>query len=370
MTDANINTAAWRGKVVGSLNSAQHEFDILLQIYETLRDHTRETETELKKAQEKIKVLQEGNDGHLARATVISVGDTTDEWVRERLTKIYDDLDTWTTSVPLSSDFAIKWPAAIGYLKDHDFIDVATQAFDDAIPSAEPELISAGIISIIAKDLFLGIVAGATQTQRDALGQLHSNIPLIEPQQTVRSVRTFRVEMVRAWVQSSNYQSQLDQACEATWVTITNFLQTLGNITSKVWQRRLLELKEHIVVPAGELATEMQCSGARYEWNWHRIRPDADLNELDEFEIVDYNTRYRLKHEMTKNLPRDTKLGEHILVIMPSVERMDWGTGEVALIVKNRVLVRINQNIRLRPRDSEYGLFKGPSPTGKSLMES
>ncbi|KAJ5938633.1 hypothetical protein N7466_001767 [Penicillium verhagenii] len=174
-----------RRRVLGSINGIQHEFDVLVQMYDSLFDQFTQTETELMDCKKKIEVLENMNNDHIARASpFLRTPETTNILVSERLNKIFDNIEAWTTTVPIPYNFATKWPAAIQWLKERGFIKVNNASYDQCMRKAEPELMSVGIIATIVKALFLNVIPGALPGQRNVLAQLRDGIEHIQPPQS------------------------------------------------------------------------------------------------------------------------------------------------------------------------------------------
>ncbi|KAJ5915204.1 hypothetical protein N7454_011099 [Penicillium verhagenii] len=337
-----------RRRVVGSINGIQHEFDVLVQMYDSLFDQFTRTETELKDCKQKIETLESMNNDHIARASqFLRSPETTNILVSERVSRIFDDIETWTTTVTIPYNFATKWPAAIHWLKERGIVKATTTSFDQCIRKAEPELMSVGIISIIVSTLFLNIIAGALPGQRRVLAQLRDGISQIQPPQTYQSARIWQVNMIRAWVQPDDYPALLDRGCNCTLKCITEFLKKLTDINTDFWQIRLADLFTDIIKPASQLATEMECSGNNYHWIRQNFGPAAGLNHLRNFDLIDFDTRMRVEPELLSALPESTRLGECIMVVFPGVLHVDEETKERTVVVKTRVLARVNDAIPL-----------------------
>lgn len=142
------------------------------------------------------------------------------------------------------------------------------------------------------------------------------------------------------------------------------------DIQGDIWGQRFRNLLDQVITPAAQLATEIQRSGTRYQWRWYRFGPTAGLKFLEEFQVTDFKTRHQVREELVRDLPESTRLGTLVMVSLPGVYRVDEATGDRVLLVKHRVLVKTNDAIRSHPQDTGCGLFKGPAPTGKSVMES
>lgn len=171
-------------------------------------------------------------------------------------------------------------------------------------------------------------------------------------------------------MQSPNFQAQLSSGCFYTLSMIKEILRIMMEIQGDIWDQRFHNLLDHVIIPAAQLATEIQCSGTRYQWRWYRFGQTAGLKFLEEFQVTDFKTRYQVKEELVRDLSESTRLGTLVMTTLPGVYRMDEATGDRVLLVKHRVLAKVNDAIRTHSQDTGYGLFKGPDPTGKSAMES
>lgn len=141
------------------------------------------------------------------------------------------------------------------------------------------------------------------------------------------------------------------------------------DIESDIWGQRFRNLLDHVITPAAQLATEIQRSGKRYQWRWYRFGPTAGLSFLEEFQVTDLKTRYRVKEELVRDLPENTLLGTLVMVTLPAVYRVDEATGDRVILVKHRALANTNDAIRSHPRDLGCGPLISPDPTGESVME-
>ncbi|KAJ6103727.1 hypothetical protein N7486_003949 [Penicillium sp. IBT 16267x] len=152
--------------------------------------------------------------------------------------------------------------------------------------------------------------------------------------------------VIRAWMQSPNFEAQFSSGCLYTLSLIKGLLRRAINIQGDLWNQRLRDLLEHVITPAAQLATEIQRSGTRYQWRYYRFGPAAGLKFLEEFQVTDFPTRRQVKEELVRDLPESTRLGTLVLVTLPGVYRVNEATGERVLVVKHRVLAKTNDVIR------------------------
>ncbi|KAJ5938634.1 hypothetical protein N7466_001768 [Penicillium verhagenii] len=153
--------------------------------------------------------------------------------------------------------------------------------------------------------------------------------------------------MIRAWVQSVDYPALLERSCNFTLMCIEEFLRKLTDISTEFWQKQLRDLLTDVIKPASQLATEMECSGNKYHWRWHRFGLTAGLNLLGKLDLIDFETRMRVQPELLSALPESTRLGECVMVVFPCVYHVDEETEEQTAVVKARVLTRVNDVIPL-----------------------
>ncbi|KAJ5559697.1 hypothetical protein N7513_002096 [Penicillium frequentans] len=372
MAEANFDVNQSRRKFTGSLNCVQYEIDVLHQMYKDLHVQYTETEAELKRAQERIEFLEAENASNVTQAMqIINSGAIDDTSLSTRLNKIYDSLEAWSfTIMPLETDLSEKWPSISLYLTANRLIQPGNTTFNRYFKGTDPELISAIIMAVLSKMLFLNTVAGMLPDQALVLRQLQNSISLVQPYKNAASVSLWKVESVRAWMQSPNFQAQLSSGCLYTLSMMKEILRRIMEIQGDIWDQRFRNLLNNVIIPAAQLATEIQRSGTRYQWRWYRFGQTAGLKFLEEFQVTDFETRYQVKEELVRDLPESTRLGTLVMITLPGVYRVDEATGDRVLLVKHRVLAKTNDAIRTHPRDTGYSLFKGPDPTGKSAMES
>ncbi|KAJ6103726.1 hypothetical protein N7486_003948 [Penicillium sp. IBT 16267x] len=190
MANANIDINQSRRKISGSLNSVQHEIDVLHQMYERLQAEHSETEAELKRAQERIQFLEAENDSNVTQAMqIIKSGEIDDQSLSARLNEIYDILEAWSRSVvPVETDLSEKWPSISHYLTSHRLIQPGNNTFNNFIKGTEPEMISAIIMAVLSETFFLNVVAGMLPDQALVLRQLQNNIQHVQPDKSKNKI--------------------------------------------------------------------------------------------------------------------------------------------------------------------------------------
>lgn len=183
MADTKFDVHQSRRKITGSLNSVQHEIDVLHQMYESLQTQHTETEAELKRAQERIEFLEAENASNVTQAVqIINSGEIDDKSLSTRLNKIYDSLEAWShTIMPLETDLSEKWPSISLYLAANRLIQPGNTTFNRYFKGTEPELISAIIMAVLSEMLFLNAVAGMLPDQALVLRQLQNSIAQVQP---------------------------------------------------------------------------------------------------------------------------------------------------------------------------------------------
>ncbi|KAJ5814295.1 uncharacterized protein N7503_001045 [Penicillium pulvis] len=372
MAEAKFNVNQSHRKFTGSLDVIHHEIDVLHRMYESLQVQHTETEAELKRAQERIEFLEVESASNVNQAVqIINSGAINDASLTTRLNKIYDSLEAWAlTIMPIGTDLSEKWPSISQYLAANCLIQPGNTTFNMYFKGTNPELVSAIIMAVLLKMLFLNAVAGMLPDQALVLRQLQNSISLVQPYKSAVSLSLWQVESVRAWMQSPNFQAQLSSGCFYTLSMIKEILRMMMEIQGDIWDQRFRNLLDHVIIPAAQLATEIQRSGTRYQWRWYRFGQTAGLKFLEEFQVTDFKTRYQVKEELVRDLPESTRLGTLVMITLPGVYRVDKANSDRVLLVKHRVLARTNDAIRIHPRDTGCGLFEGPDPIGKTVMEN
>ncbi|KAJ5655282.1 hypothetical protein N7507_007232 [Penicillium longicatenatum] len=323
MTDAKVDLNQSRRKVAGSLNSVQLEIGVLYQMYESLQSQHAEAEADLKRAQERIQLLEAEDESNATRVMqIIKLGKIDDDLLSTRLNKIYDSLEDWPCAVvPFETDLSRKRFLISLYLSKYDLLQPGIDTFNRHLKGTNAELISAIIMAILSKTLFLNVVADAV------------------------SIRLWKVEVLRAWMQSPNFPAHFSAGCLHILSIIKDFFRKVINIQGDLWDERFDRLLDNVVTPAAQLATEIQSSGTEYQLTWDRFRPTAGLKLLEECQVTDFQTRHQVKEELVRDLSENTPLGAFVLTTLPGLYRLNQETGERSLLVKFRVLVKSNNAI-------------------------
>lgn len=183
MAEANFDVNQSRRKFEGSLNIIQNELGVLYQMYESLQAQHTEKEAELKRAQDRIEFLGVESASNVTQAVqIINSGAIDDTSLSTRLNKIYDSIEAWSlTIMPLETDLSEKWPLISLYMTANCLIQPGNTTFNRYFKGTNPELISAIIMAVLSKMLFLNAVAGMLPEQALVLRQLQNSISLVQP---------------------------------------------------------------------------------------------------------------------------------------------------------------------------------------------
>ena len=172
----------------------------------------------------------------------------------------------------------------------------------------------------------------------------------------MKTIENWRSETLKA---IAEHPSAIKERTRVLQDVATNLFDSLGPFfpIHQMGNASLVRLYEQVCVPAAKLASDIQLSSSRYEFNPRMPKfpilryKVAVMDNLKHVTAIDVSTRKTLKPDSPVVAKKDGKIGQPLLLLEPSLSRVDIGASK-RLLRKPVYLIELADALKKRDRGS------------------